>query len=79
MAASYSLDLRNRVIAYIQGGGQKVQACKLFNVGRNTLYRWLAQFNEQGHLKPKDKPKAKARKIDEAKLKSYIQSNPDKT
>jgi len=30
MPAPYSLDLRNRVIAYIQGGGPKVQACKLF-------------------------------------------------
>lgn len=53
MPAPYSLDLRNRVIAYIQGGGSKVQACKLFNVGRNTVYRWLSQLSEQGNLNPK--------------------------
>ena len=42
---SYSLDLRQRVIAFLQQGGQVTQAAKLFQVGRATIYRWLGRDN----------------------------------
>ncbi|WP_156804876.1 IS630 transposase-related protein [Synechococcus sp. PCC 6312] len=45
MVMSYSLDLRQRVIAYFQQGGQVTQASKIFQVGRSTIYRWLGRDN----------------------------------
>ena len=37
----YSLDLRIRVINYVENGGSVVKAAKLFRVGRASIYRWL--------------------------------------
>ncbi len=42
---SYSLDLRQRVISYLQQGGQVTQAVKIFQVGRARIYRWLGRDN----------------------------------
>ena len=38
---SYSVDLRERAVSYVRGGGSRAQAAALFQVGRTTLYRWL--------------------------------------
>ena len=50
----YSLDLRERVVAAVENGMKKTQACKLFNIGRQTLYNWLELKKEQGRLTHKD-------------------------
>ena len=39
---AYGLDLRERVVQFIQQGGGKVEAARRFAVGRNTVYRYLA-------------------------------------
>ncbi len=40
---AYSLDLRKRVVKYIENGGSITQAAALFQVGRATIYRWLGR------------------------------------
>ncbi|NEP91083.1 MAG: helix-turn-helix domain-containing protein, partial [Okeania sp. SIO2C2] len=45
---SYSLDLRTRVIDYIEQGGSILSASRIYKVGRSTIYRWLARVD----LKP---------------------------
>ena len=47
----YSLDLRKRVLDFIQAGGSKTEAAKRFNVGRTTIYKWL---NAKTHSLIKD-------------------------
>ena len=37
----YSSDLRKRVLAFIEPGGKKTQACRQFAIARATLYTWL--------------------------------------
>lgn len=37
---AYSLDLRTRVIDYIEKGGSKTKAATLFQLGRATIYGW---------------------------------------
>ena len=41
----YSLDLRQRVIAFIENGGAITQASKLYKISRATIYRWLNRKN----------------------------------
>ena len=37
----YSIDLRQRVLKYIQEGGTKVSASNRFSVSRGVIYQWL--------------------------------------
>jgi transposase len=53
MARSYSQDLRERVIHYVDRGGDREAACEIFQIGIATLQRWLSQFRREGHIDPK--------------------------
>ena len=46
---SYSIDLRKRVVDYVENGGRIAQATGLFQVGRATIYRWLGRTDRIGH------------------------------
>ena len=77
MARAYSEDLREKVISYIMSGGSKREAARTFNIGEDTIYRWMRR-HKAGDIRPKirtDYP----RKIDEQKLKDYVEANPDHT
>ncbi|MDB9416254.1 IS630 transposase-related protein, partial [Microcystis aeruginosa] len=39
----YSLDLRKKVIDYVENGGSITKAAALFKIGRATIYRWLSR------------------------------------
>ena len=56
---SYSLDLRQRVINFVQNGGSKAEASRRYEVSRDTIYRWLA-----GKNRPSNKKLSRKRKID---------------
>src|SRR5271169_5778859 len=38
---AYALDLRERVVKFIQSGGSKAEAARRFELGRSTVYRYL--------------------------------------
>ncbi len=42
---SYSLDLRKKVLAFIESGGNITKASQIFGIGRATIYRWLNRPN----------------------------------
>ncbi len=69
---TYSIDLREAVISYINNGGSKSEAVRIFNISRDTLYRWLGM----GDLRPKVHGERR-RKIDKAALKAHAQEFPD--
>ena len=48
---SYSVDLRERVITFIEQGGTKVDAARIFGVCRFTIYSWLTKKTKTGTLK----------------------------
>jgi len=79
MSNAYSLDLRERVIVYVQEGGEKTQACQIFKIGRDTLYRWLRQHQTKGTLTPKVRGKYTPRKLDDDAVTTYIAAHPDAT
>ena len=69
---SYSIDLRDRVLSYIEEGGTKYEASRLFGVGRATIYRWL----KRPFLAPT--PCAtRQRMIDKARLAAHVRDYPD--
>ena len=69
---SYSLDLRKRVINYIDNGGSISSATRIYKVGRSTIYRWLARIE----LKP-TKVTRRQRKLDWEALEQDVKENPD--
>lgn len=69
---SYSLDLRERVVAFVRGGGGKAVAARRFSVSRKTVYNWLSRVP----LAPKKHGRRK-RKLDWEALRRDIASRPD--
>ena len=69
---SYSVDLRKRVISFVESGGSKSEAARRFDVSRRTVYNWLALDD----LSPKPHPRH-TRKVDKLALKRHVQAFPD--
>src|SRR4028118_2299951 len=69
---SYSLDLRKRVVDYVENGGRIARATGLFQVGRATIYRWLGRTELRAI-----KVKRRKRKLDWKALENDVKENPD--
>jgi len=72
VSLSYSVDLRERVVSYVRGGGSRIEATRLFRVGRTTLYRWL----NAPDLHPRP-AKERRRKLDKVALAAHVRAFPD--
>lgn len=73
---SYSLDLRERVVRFLDSGFSKASAVRIFGISRGTLYRWLDLKARTSHLS--DPPLIrKPRKIDSEILLKRIHDNPE--
>jgi transposase len=68
----YSLDLKEKVIAYIENGGRVSSAAKVFGINRASIYRWLGQTN----LAP-IKVERRKRKLDWKALEEDVKKYPD--
>ena len=80
MAASYSTDLRIRVLAeYNKGILKKKEIAQLFQIDVKTVYNWARQQSVTGEIKPKiGYQKGHSHKItDLKKFKEFIVSNPN--
>jgi transposase len=40
---THSIDLRERVVAFVQKGGRKAEAARLFKVSRWCVYEWISR------------------------------------
>jgi transposase len=62
MGKPYSLDLRERVVAAIDGGLSRNQAAKQFGIGISTAINWMQRAQKTGSVAPGQmgghKPKA---------------------
>lgn len=73
---TYSHDLRTKALDYIENGGSKAEASRIFGVTTQTLFNWIKRRRE-GKLSPSRKKERLPYKIEEKKLKDYIKANPD--
>ena len=76
MPKSYSVDLRERVLQYLEKNKNREAASRLFQVGVSNIYRWISRKKEKGNVEPLRRPYA-YKKIDDQKLIDYIEKNPD--
>jgi len=74
---AYALDLRDRVVKFVQKGGSKVEAARHFDIARRSVYRYLAAV-KTGTLSPKTSW-GKWRKLDPHKLQVHVKAHPDAT
>ncbi len=73
---AYSLDLRKRVLTFIENGGSKVEAAKLFNVSRDIIYKWQRASDPLAVQKPGPRG---PRCIDYKALEQQVKDYPDQT
>ena len=76
MPKSYSLDLRERVLNYLEKNNNRKAASLLFQVGVATIYRWISRKKEKGNVQPLCRPYA-YKKINDQKLVEYVKAHPD--
>lgn len=69
---SYSVDLRQRVVAFVEAGGAKAEAARLFSVSEGSVHHWLKRDN----LAP-TKVKRRDRQLNWKALEQHIQDEPD--
>jgi len=74
---AYALDLRERIVKFIQGGGSKAEAARRFDLARSSVYRYLAAA-QKGALTPKT-TWGTWRKLDPQKLSAHVKNHPDAT
>jgi transposase len=73
---AYSVDLRERVIAYLQEGHTQEETRVVFKVGTSTIKRWLSLLSETGSLE-KGELERRPRIYESEKLNAYIEENPN--
>jgi transposase len=74
---AYTLDLRERVVKFVQGGGTRAEAAQRFSLGERSVYRYLAAAKTDT-LAPKTSWGG-WRKLDPAQLAAQVRQQPDAT
>jgi putative transposase len=70
---TYQTPHRIAVLSFIKNGGSKVEAARIFQVSRDTIYRWT----KLDDIAPKPRPKTYHRKINKADLRRHVDEHPD--
>jgi len=74
---AYSVELRERIVGFVEKGGSKVDAAAHFKVGRRTVYRYL-HASRSGNLAPKPQPGRK-KTFDDESLRREVKTRPSAT
>ena len=74
---AYGIDLRERVVKFVNAGGTKTEAVKRFGVCRASVYRYL-EAAKKGSLKAKT-TWGSWRKLDPQALRTFLKKHPDAT
>ena len=73
---AYSVDLRKKVIEYLEKGHSQREAQEVFGIGLSAVNRWHQKYQKTGDLK--DKPPCRPfKKLDPEKLSAYLNEHPD--
>jgi transposase len=76
MIKAYSIDLREKVIQFIQSGKTQIEAAKTFNIHKSTINHWLSRLRKEGSLKARANLGSKS-KINIDELIRCITNNPN--
>jgi transposase len=75
---TYGIDLRKKVIKFLESGNSQRLASKVFDISKTTVNNWYTRYKKEGHYTPKKRPGAKP-KIDHVQFVDYITQNPNAT
>jgi transposase len=76
---TYSNDLRERVVLYVESGGSRISASKLFNIGERTVRKWMKLKASTGDIKPLPHAGGRRSSYTFSELSEYLRSNTDAT
>jgi transposase len=76
MPASYSQDLRKKVIEYVNKGNSCHSASIKFEISPNTARNWYKRYNSEGNYLSK-KVGGKKGRISEEDVVTYVNNNPN--
>ena len=74
---AYTIDLRERIVEFVKGGGAKAEAARRFRVSRRTVYRYLGA-DADGRLAPK-RSWGRWRKLDPSEVRREVARRRDAT
>lgn len=82
MTRPLSMDLRERLIAAVEGGQSRRSAAERFGVAPSTAIKWLARWQEEGNARPRpmggDRHSHRL-EAHAAEILALIEANPDIT
>ena len=73
---SYSIDLRGRVVRFVEAGCKEVEASWVFGICIPTINSWLVKKALKGTVKD-DPPKRGWKKLEPIAVEGYVKQNPD--
>jgi transposase len=78
---AYSLDLRQRIVAAVEGGQSKAEVARRFVVSYATVVRYITSWFREGDLTPRTSPGRPAHldADDLAALEAQVTADPDAT
>ena len=72
----YSLDLREKVIKYLELGNSQQSASKIFMLNLSTINRWWLRYKREGNYAPR-KRLGRAPRLSISEVRNYIKANPN--
>jgi transposase len=72
----YSLDLRKKVIKYLESGKSQRSASETFDLNPSTINRWWLRYKREGNYAPKLRLGRQPR-LSLPEVKAYIAANPN--
>ena len=72
---TYGVDLRKKVVAFVQEGGGQAEAARRFGVSLWCVRDWLTRRD----LRPEQKGISRQRKLDLERLRAHVRQHPDAT
>ena len=79
MGIIYPIELRTRVINYLEEGGDKEEASEVFQVSVRTITNWQSRKKLKGNLMPEKTGSKGKRKFSYEALREYVKKKNDST
>lgn len=74
MGKAYSIDLRKRVIEYIEEGNNYISASNRYKISRETVRKWYIRYKTEGHYNEKPR-KGKKSRIIRSEFENYVKTH----
>lgn len=72
----YSIDLREKVIKYLEAGNSQRSASKVFQLSPTTVNTWHVRYKKEGHYQARKRIGAKP-SIERDNFIKYVEENPN--